>query len=153
MDTNQQGMTIKEIAEITNVSDATVRGWMKSAEIAGLSAKTADAQETKKDALFDLAEVIAIIRAGGRNTLANLLADNTARQAKKKTSGLPEEGMFLELIGIIRSQAAVIENLTGEIQTLRRLDKSRAVVLLPDRSDGTEEWINTTQLSFNVLSA
>jgi transposase len=91
MDTNQQGMTIKEIAEIANVSDATVRGWIKSAETAGLSAKTADAQETKKPALFDLAEVIAIIRAGGRGTLADLLVEN-ARQAQDISKDAPEIG-------------------------------------------------------------
>jgi hypothetical protein len=143
MDTNQ-GMTIKEIAEIANVSESTIRNWITLAGIARPSAEIA--QATNEPFRFDLVDVIAIIRAGGRGTLADLLVEN-ARQARDISKDAPENPIVLELIGIIKSQAAVIENLTGEIQTLRRLDKSRAVALLPDRSDGTEEWINTTRLS------
>jgi hypothetical protein len=95
MDTSK-GMTIKEIAEVCGVDERTIRRWIDSASgntpddpgiLPGLSAKTAEAQESKVPAHFSLDEVIAIIRSGGRATLADLLADNAMR-----TAALPAPG-------------------------------------------------------------
>ena len=72
-------MTIKEIANLTNVGETTVRRWISSAKMAGLSAKMAQAVNDKKPADFTLPETIAIIRAGGNETLADLLMENAKR--------------------------------------------------------------------------
>lgn len=71
-----EGMTIREIAELCGVVEASVRNWIASANSADLSAKTADAKESKKAAKFTLEETLAIIRAGGKGLLADLLEQN-----------------------------------------------------------------------------
>ena len=48
--------------------------------MSGLSAKIAEAERTKKPAQFTLEETIEIIKAGGNETLANLLLENAHRQ-------------------------------------------------------------------------
>ena len=78
MSTNE-GMTIKEIAELCNVAESTIRNWIDSAKIAKPSAEIAKA--TNEPFRFCVEDVIAIIRGGGRATLADLLADNAARRA------------------------------------------------------------------------
>lgn len=87
-------MTIKEIAEIASAGETTIRRWAEiaSGKMAGLRAKMAGAQESKKPADFTLEETIAIIRAGGNETLADLLAQNAKEKTtpkKKQVSGLP----------------------------------------------------------------
>ena len=74
-------MTIKEIAELATVSESTVRNWITSAKTAEVSAKTAKAKETSVAADFTLYETLAIIRAGGNDTLADLLAMNATQNA------------------------------------------------------------------------
>lgn len=73
-----EGMTIREIAELCGIGETTVRRWADttSAEMADLRAKMAEAQETKKAARFTLEETLAIIRAGGKGLLADLLEQN-----------------------------------------------------------------------------
>lgn len=73
-------MTIREIAEVANVSEATVRNWAaKTAGSALITAKIADCRG-KEAARLTLDETLAIIRAGGKATLANLLAENAAKR-------------------------------------------------------------------------
>lgn len=73
-------MSIREIAELCEVAESTVRSWIgKTAETAGIIAKTADSQG-KAPVAFALPEVLAIIRAGGKNTLASLLEDQTRQK-------------------------------------------------------------------------
>lgn len=89
-------MTLQQIAAITNTSPRTVRRWITSdkmsqasdkmsqasenisdqAEIISASNKLREAGRSRRPAQFTLAETVAIIRAGGNDTLANLLADN-----------------------------------------------------------------------------
>jgi len=75
-------MTIKEIVKLTGKSETTIRRWISSAKMAHISAKMADAGSAKVPADFTLDETIAIIRAGGNHTLADLLKQN-AEQDKK----------------------------------------------------------------------
>ena len=71
-------MTLKEIASTANVDDSTVRRWAAKAsgKMPEISGKMTKARETSVAADFALEEVIAIIRAGGNDTLANLLVEN-----------------------------------------------------------------------------
>jgi hypothetical protein len=89
-----EGMTIKQIAELCEAGETTVRRWIDqaSANMADLSAKTAEARETSKPARFTLPEVLAIIRAGGKGTMADLLADNAAKKGPKaaKATAVPK---------------------------------------------------------------
>jgi hypothetical protein len=71
-----EGMTIKQIAEIANVAESTVRNWIGSAKSAEITAKIAEARKTSIAAQFNLTETLAIIRAGHRFTLADLLEQN-----------------------------------------------------------------------------
>jgi len=99
-------MTIKEIADVSNVSQSTIRNWITSAKSAEISAKVAKAKETSIAATFYLDEVIAIVRAGGNDTLADLLLDNARKTAVteasqvsqgKKNVGLPNGRQLAEL--------------------------------------------------------
>jgi len=71
-------MTIKQIAEITGKTERSVRLWAKEASeiISHISEIISQAIKTKKPAEFTLEETIAIIRAGGNETLADLLLEN-----------------------------------------------------------------------------
>jgi hypothetical protein len=95
-----QTMTIREIAELCETDERTVRRWIDIAasgktpgepgKMPELSERLIQAQESKKPARFDLREVLAIINAGGKHTLANLLAENTkgsVQNASEKSSG------------------------------------------------------------------
>ena len=63
------GMTIKQVAELCQVDERTIQRW---AAIAGdkMSSST-----STYPAAFTLPETIAIIKAGGRSTLADLLQE------------------------------------------------------------------------------
>jgi hypothetical protein len=76
-------MILREISSIGNVDESTVRRWatLASGKLPEISGKMAKARETSIAADFTLPETIAIIRAGGNETLANLLAENAARKA------------------------------------------------------------------------
>jgi hypothetical protein len=140
----RQGMTIKEIAELCNVDRTTILRWAQKVKDGAIcteiSANCTEAQDVKEPAKLGLRAVIAIIRAGGRETLASLLMDNTGRQVPEKPTGLPESGAVFELIGIIRSQAVVIESLVKKERGLGSPDAGSAPAMLADR-------INTTQLA------
>jgi hypothetical protein len=85
-------MTIKQIAEIASVDKTTVQRWLKKTPDAiriGLDAKCIEAQRSQVEAEFTLSETIAIIRSGGNDTLADLLADN-ARKEEWKAERLPK---------------------------------------------------------------
>lgn len=78
-------MTIKEIANLAGRTERTVRRWIgatsdktsdEPGKMSGLSKKLIESDQSKKPADYTLEETIAIIRAGGNGTLANLLAEN-----------------------------------------------------------------------------
>jgi hypothetical protein len=79
-----------------------------------------------------------------------IAVEKRAREAAMqtgKTAGLPEGDAVFELIGIIRSQAAAIENLAKETPASRRSGAVAAPAILAGKSDAVGEWINTTQLA------
>lgn len=75
-----QTMTMREVADLCEVDRTTVLRWIGKIENGALrteiGAKCTEADEAKKPARFDLREVLAIINAGGKHTLASLLAEN-----------------------------------------------------------------------------
>ena len=79
-----KGMTTWQIAETCGVAQRTVRDWVRkaSAESAVVSAKSAEGRG--KGARYSLEETLAIVRAGGRHTLAALLQEN-ARNGRGET--------------------------------------------------------------------
>jgi hypothetical protein len=91
----KETMTIREIAELTGKSMRSVVIWIRScAETAQDNAqkppvreRLETAQKTKKPAEFTLEETIAIIRAGGNELLANLLAQNASATCPPSTEG------------------------------------------------------------------
>ena len=82
-------MTIRELADLCEVAESTIRSWITSANSAEIFAKTAEAQKTSKAARFTLPEVLAIVRAGGKNTLAALLEENAAKSLPAAKPRLP----------------------------------------------------------------
>ena len=76
-------MTIREIAELCEVDKTTIQRWAQKTDDAiriEIDAKCRKALESKNEAAFTLTEVLAIIRAGGKNTLASLLEDQTRQK-------------------------------------------------------------------------
>jgi predicted transcriptional regulator len=76
-------MTIKEIAEICSVGEQTVRDWLRAGTKSVPVAPSIVSAKRKiekaghgKAANLTLEETLAIIRAGGRHTLASLLEEN-----------------------------------------------------------------------------
>lgn len=88
--TTEVTMTIKEIAELTGKSKSTVENWIKkilNGETTLINGETTLSIREKISsaspaypARFNEEEVITIIRAGGNETLANLLQDNSKNQ-------------------------------------------------------------------------
>lgn len=106
-------MTIKEIAEVANVNEKTIREWIKRVadNLPHLSDKMSDAYKNKKPADFTLGETIEIVRAGGNTTLADLLLENANRNRQKKRSVLPNGKQLEE-----------IRRIYGNREAARRLD-------------------------------
>ena len=105
-------MTLSEIGELCAVGTTTVRRWAKeaSAKMAQISAKMAEARETAKAARFSLEETLAIVEAGKRGPLADLLRDN-ARTSRPPVTYTPEELSravceALRITGALRSASA-----------------------------------------------
>jgi|GEM_PF-3511862 len=73
-----QTMTTHQLASLCEVDEKTIRRWINKAsdKMSGLSDKMSEAEATKKPAYFQLNEVLAIINAGGKHTMAALLAEN-----------------------------------------------------------------------------
>ena len=71
-------MTTHQVADLCEVDEKTVRRWIAKAsdKMSGLSDKLSEAEATKKPAHWHLNEVLAIINAGGKHTMAALLAEN-----------------------------------------------------------------------------
>ena len=94
-----EGMTIKQIAKLCEVDPKTVRRWLDIVSRGNghnvqprpeLKDRSMTAGEAGEAVHFTTPEVLAIIRAGGKGTLANLLAENSAKKAPKesKATGL-----------------------------------------------------------------
>lgn len=89
----QDTMTIKQISELTGKTERTIRQWVRtpSEKISGIeseiissvSEKISGSGKTKKPAEFSLEETLAIVKAGGNETLASLLKDNAEKNKPK----------------------------------------------------------------------
>jgi len=89
-------MTIKEIARLCGVREQTVRNWTHKAakdptkNLQGLINKLEEAEKSgTTPADYTLEETLAIIRAGGNETLASLLAENAANKNAVSTQTAP----------------------------------------------------------------
>lgn len=71
-----EGMGFRAIAELCGVAETTVNRWASSCNSEEVSCKMQKARETSKAAQFTLEETLAIIRAGGKGLLADLLEQN-----------------------------------------------------------------------------
>jgi len=109
--------------------------------MAGLSVKIAEAQETKKPARFNIEEVIEIVRAGGNETLANLLMENY-----KSPHGDDSGEMFISMINnqmkLINNQMEVIKKLVENEKVNE--PKSENKILIEDKNT---VWITTIELA------
>jgi hypothetical protein len=77
----EEFMTIKQIADLCSVDERSVRRWAeKAGDKMSAIADKMSASTSTYPAAFTLDETLAIIRAGGKNTLADLLADNAQRK-------------------------------------------------------------------------
>lgn len=104
-----KGMTIKQISGTANVSEKTIRNWIQKASVnlPQISGKTTEARRKSKPARFTLEETIAIVRAGGNKTLADLLLQN-ARQTERqyRVNRLPNGKQLEEMRRIFGEQEA-----------------------------------------------
>lgn len=83
-------MSVKEIAELCNVDERTVQRWANIAadKMSSVGDKMSAAGHGKA-ALYGLPEVLAIVRAGGKATLAALLEENAAKNLPAAKPKLP----------------------------------------------------------------
>lgn len=128
-------MTIREIAALCEAGDTTIRRWaeLASAKMAEVGAKMADAAEKKKPARFTLPETLAIIRAGGKNTLAALLEENAKPQAPAQRR-LPAGVQLreLRLIYGAKEAGARLDALIGYPPTTVSASIPKSVLHLPE---------------------
>ena len=119
-------MNIKEIAKLTGKCETTIRRWITSAKMAEASAKMAEAKKTQIPADFTLEETIEIVKAGGNETLANLLAENAQNQKETALiASMPDKDYSL-VSALIKSQTEMIKSQTETnnllVKVLSRLD-------------------------------
>ena len=106
-----KGMTIRQLAKLCGVGQSTIRRWAEtaSAEMAGIRAKMAGSQLSKKPAVFCLDETITIVRAGGNELLADLLLENARRiERADRVSRLPNGRQLEEMRRIFGEHEAGI---------------------------------------------
>jgi transcriptional regulator with XRE-family HTH domain len=129
----QKDMTIIQIAELCDMSETTIRRWASeaSATMAELRAKMADAQDSKVPARFTKPEVLAIVRAGGKNTLADLLEDNAEQR-----QALPSGAQLREL----RLMAAKNLITAAQLQVLLGIPQRPAIHPPPARLEAPEKY-------------
>ena len=114
------GMTFRQIAELCGVDRSTVIRWgakvKDSAERTEIDAKCTEADQSKEPALLSLPAILATIRAGGKNTLADLLEQN-AVQKSIQSQVTDFSTMMRELIPAMASAVAlaVTSALRGEL--------------------------------------
>ena len=91
-------ITIREIAELCEVDERTVQRWAKEAgdKMPSVADKMSAAGHGKAAAL-PLPETLAIIRSGGKNTLADLLEENARKGEPPKSARIPAGVQLREL--------------------------------------------------------
>ncbi|KKL73799.1 hypothetical protein LCGC14_2071290 [marine sediment metagenome] len=105
-----KSMTSKQIANLCNVSIRTIQLWAKNTD-EKTAAKISSAGHGKS-AHFTLQETISIIRAGGKQTLADLLQDNSRKtERNNRTTRIPNGKQLEEL-----------RRIYGEFGAARRID-------------------------------
>ncbi len=95
-----QTMTVHQISELCEIDETTVCRWVKKAscKMPELACKLQEATIEKKSAHFHLNEILAIINAGGKHTMAALLAENAkAQEVPVKATRLPAGIQLREL--------------------------------------------------------
>jgi len=95
------GMTIRQIADLCEAGDQTIRDWIgktTSPESVEISTKIGEARRTSRAARFALPEVLAIIRAGGKHTLADLLEQNAKGENKSRAHSKPAPSLTAALM-------------------------------------------------------
>lgn len=103
-----KGMTIEELAKTCGVQDRTVRRWANRAadKMSSVEEKMSAAGHGKKT-VFSLDEVLEIVRAGGRHTLAALLEENAKKsKTDHRVTRLPNGAQLAELRRIYGSYEA-----------------------------------------------
>lgn len=143
MNTTDKSMTLQEIADLMRTTPRTIRRWIenqrsdtlteRSDTLTDVRAKIDTARTTKKSATFTLEETLYIIRLGGNDTLADLLAAN-ATQAN--TANLPtvKVSNLAEIIAeaMTRTMTPMLEKLT---ETLDRVNRLQQLLPAPELSD------------------
>lgn len=106
-------MTIKQIAELSEKSHQTVGRWVETAKSKMDSIRSKmDKANSRCPARFTLEETIAIVRAGGNQTLADLLLQNAQQtECQYRVNRLPN-GKQLEQM----------RRIYGDWQASRRID-------------------------------
>lgn len=138
---NTQTMTLNQIAGLTGKTERSIRLWInkpsektsdiseKTSETSGkmseIRSKISEARKTSKAAQFTLEETIEIIKAGGNETLANLLLENAHRQQviEAESTLTPRDLNLIStlikgIFGELDSRVNKIENRIEERQAL-----------------------------------
>lgn len=163
-------MNLKEIASLTGKNERTIRLWIEktsektsengSEKISKMSEKISEARKTSKPADFTLEETIAIIRAGGNETLANLLMQNASGQKAEIAVGSSLTSRDLDLISAIvaKTVAATTEILSGRLYNIEsQIEKRKALLPAPEIKPRdainklVREYATKTEMPFNSI--
>jgi len=142
-------MTLKEIAGLLGKTDRRLRQWITSEKSSDdlrkkfpmISEKISEAYRKKKPADFTLDESIAIVRAGGNETLANLLAENALN--RDTATAIPAD-ITARLDRLERMLDAAVRGITIANNSLMQMviAQNNAQLMLPAASgEQLPEWV------------
>lgn len=132
-------MTIKQIAEICQVDERTVRNWAgKAAEKSSAITEKSSVSTSTHPASFTLPETLAIIRAGNRSTLADLLQENAAK-AEPQSTALVARDLIKEMIPAMTAAIATAIT-TAMSRTTSPTNYRQSTLALPAASPNGEYY-------------
>ena len=134
-------MTIREIAVLSKVGERTIRRWITTlrTKCPGLADKMSGAQKSGTPADFSLDETIAIVRAGGNGTFADLLKDNVTFAKHEgqplRIGKLEEEIQELKMM-VSRLMTGIPSLIASAVQQINSIQ-----MLLPSESETLPSWV------------
>ncbi len=117
-------MTIKEICNLTEKSHQTIGRWVEFAKSKMDTIKSKmDKANPNNPADFTLNETIEIIRAGGNNTLADLLFQNATNNFEQTTDNLELIKISKNILNILESQEKRINQLEKQSKQIEKIQQ------------------------------
>jgi len=129
-------MTVKEIAKLAGKSTRTVQRWIEEARRQNVLTRRQNVTTKQYDFDFTLEDTITIIKAGGNETLANLLLDNANQNQKSISTTLTQRDQDLISNIVSTTIAKTIEILDRRMSSIETCYENRQALLpAPKKTD------------------